>query len=380
MALSGIGCLLHRPWARWLALGILAVNGMGDVAQLALGHWLEGGVGMVAAGVLIVMLLRSKASVVPACPRLSAAYRFRLVPNRAESRGQRRKKTFQDLILTLQNYWAKQGCLILQPYDVEMGAGTFHPATTLRALGPRLAAAYVQPAPAQDGRYGENPNRLQHYYQYQVILKPAPKDVLDLYLGSFKRSASTLRCTTSASSRTIGKAPRSGPGGSAGKYGATGWRSPSSPISSRSAASIAIWSAPKSLTASSGSPCMCRMSSSSTTWRPAKARWRDVRYGEVFHQSEREFSAFNFERPTRRSCSAISRTPKGVRQAGGGETAAASLRPVHQGFALLRSARRARGDFGDGARRLYRPRADAGESVLRRLAREPDGAYTPRYG
>ncbi len=97
-------------------------------------------------------------------------------------------KTFQDLILTLQNYWAAQGCLILQPYDNEMGAGTFHPATTLRALGPRpWNAAYVQPSRRPtDGRYGENPNRLQHYYQYQVILKPAPANVLDLYLGSIR--------------------------------------------------------------------------------------------------------------------------------------------------------------------------------------------------
>jgi glycyl-tRNA synthetase alpha chain len=94
--------------------------------------------------------------------------------------------TFQDLILTLQNYWAKQGCLILQPYDMEVGAGTSHPATTLRALGPKpWRAAYVQPSRRpKDGRYGENPNRLQHYYQYQVILKPSPKDVLDLYLQS----------------------------------------------------------------------------------------------------------------------------------------------------------------------------------------------------
>jgi glycyl-tRNA synthetase alpha chain len=97
-------------------------------------------------------------------------------------------KTFQDLILTLQNYWAAQGCLILQPYDVEMGAGTFHPATTLRALGPRpWRAAYVQPSRRpKDGRYGENPNRLQHYYQYQVILKPTPDNVQELYLGSLK--------------------------------------------------------------------------------------------------------------------------------------------------------------------------------------------------
>lgn len=94
--------------------------------------------------------------------------------------------SFQDLILTLQGYWATQGCVILQPYDIEMGAGTFHPATTLRALGPRpWKAAYVQPCRRpSDGRYGENPNRLQHYYQFQVILKPSPDDMQDIYLQS----------------------------------------------------------------------------------------------------------------------------------------------------------------------------------------------------
>ena len=93
---------------------------------------------------------------------------------------------FQDLILTLQHYWSERGCLILQPYDIEVGAGTLHPATVLRALGPKpWRAAYVQPSrrPA-DGRYGENPNRLQHYYQFQVILKPNPADLQELYLGS----------------------------------------------------------------------------------------------------------------------------------------------------------------------------------------------------
>jgi len=94
--------------------------------------------------------------------------------------------SFQDLILRLQAYWAAQGCLILQPYDMEMGAGTFHPATTLRALGPQpWRAAYVQPCRRPtDGRYGENPNRLQHYYQYQVALKPSPDNVQQLYLDS----------------------------------------------------------------------------------------------------------------------------------------------------------------------------------------------------
>ena len=97
-------------------------------------------------------------------------------------------RSFQGLILTLQRYWASQGCVILQPYDMEMGAGTFHPATTLRALGPKSwRAAYVQPSRRpKDGRYGENPNRLQHYYQYQVVLKPSPLDIQDLYLDSLK--------------------------------------------------------------------------------------------------------------------------------------------------------------------------------------------------
>ena len=96
--------------------------------------------------------------------------------------------TFQQIILTLQTYWADKGCALLQPYDMEVGAGTSHTATFLRALGPEpWKAAYVQPSRRpKDGRYGENPNRLQHYYQYQVVLKPAPANILELYLGSLE--------------------------------------------------------------------------------------------------------------------------------------------------------------------------------------------------
>jgi glycyl-tRNA synthetase alpha chain len=96
--------------------------------------------------------------------------------------------TFQQIILTLQTYWDKQGCALLQPYDMEVGAGTSHTATFLRSLGPEpWKAAYVQPSRRpKDGRYGENPNRLQHYYQYQVVLKPAPENILELYLGSLE--------------------------------------------------------------------------------------------------------------------------------------------------------------------------------------------------
>ncbi len=100
----------------------------------------------------------------------------------------RPKQAFQDLILTLQTFWGSEGCVILQPYDMEVGAGTFHPATTLRSLGPKpWSAAYVQPSRRpKDGRYGENPNRLQHYYQFQVIMKPSPANIQELYLASLE--------------------------------------------------------------------------------------------------------------------------------------------------------------------------------------------------
>jgi glycyl-tRNA synthetase alpha chain len=103
--------------------------------------------------------------------------------------------TFQQIILKLQSYWDAQGCALLQPYDMEVGAGTSHTATFLRALGPEpWKAAYVQPSRRpKDGRYGDNPNRLQHYYQYQVVLKPAPADILDLYLGSLQALGFDLR-------------------------------------------------------------------------------------------------------------------------------------------------------------------------------------------
>ncbi len=107
-------------------------------------------------------------------------------PSSAPSSALDPTRSFQGLLLTLQRFWADRGCVILQPYDMEVGAGTFHPATTLRALGPKpWKAAYVQPSRRpKDGRYGENPNRLQHYYQFQVILKPSPPDLQQLYLDS----------------------------------------------------------------------------------------------------------------------------------------------------------------------------------------------------
>ncbi|MDZ7803387.1 glycine--tRNA ligase subunit alpha [Thiohalophilus sp.] len=106
----------------------------------------------------------------------------------SKSRHPAAARTFQGLIFALQQYWAEQGCIVLQPYDMEVGAGTFHTATFIRAIGPEpWAAAYVQPSRRPtDGRYGENPNRLQHYYQFQVVIKPSPLDIQELYLGSLQ--------------------------------------------------------------------------------------------------------------------------------------------------------------------------------------------------
>jgi glycyl-tRNA synthetase alpha chain len=134
--------------------------------------------------------------------------------------------TFQQIILKLQSYWDAQGCALLQPYDMEVGAGTSHTATFLRALGPEpWKAAYVQPSRRpKDGRYGNNPNRLQHYYQYQVVLKPAPANILELYLGSLEALGFDLKATTCASSRTTGRTPRWAPGAWAGRSGSTAWR------------------------------------------------------------------------------------------------------------------------------------------------------------
>ena len=119
----------------------------------------------------------------------SAAAAAATAPKPATGAALRPTQSFQDLILSLQQFWGEQGCVMLQPYDMEVGAGTFHPATTLRALGPKpWNAAYVQPSRRpKDGRYGENPNRMQHYYQFQVIMKPSPPDILDLYLQSLAR-------------------------------------------------------------------------------------------------------------------------------------------------------------------------------------------------
>ena len=201
--------------------------------------------------------------------------------------------TFQDLILTLQAYWAKQGCLILQPYDMEVGAGTSHPATTLRALGPHpWRAAYVPPSRRpKDGRYGENPNRLQHYYQFQVILKPSPIDVQDMYLKSLEAIG------IQPSRHDIRFVEDDWENPTLGAWG-LGWE---------------VWCDGMEVTQFTyfqqvgGFDC-APVSAEITYGLERLAMYvqgvenvydlrfnENFRYGEVFHQNEREYSAFNFE-------------------------------------------------------------------------------------
>ena len=202
--------------------------------------------------------------------------------------------TFQDLIQSLNRYWADQGCLLLQPYDMEVGAGTFHPATFLRSLGPEpWKAAYVQPSRRPtDGRYGENPNRLQHYYQYQVMMKPSPDGCAGpCTWKAWRTSASTCWSTISASWRTTGNRRPWAPGASAGRSGWTAWRSPSSPIFSRPAASIC-----KPITAEITYGLERIAMYLQEVDNVYDMAWnREVTYGEIHHRSEFEFSTYNFD-------------------------------------------------------------------------------------
>ena len=203
-------------------------------------------------------------------------------------------RTFQDLILTLQIYWAAQGCLILQPYDMEMGAGTFHPATALRALGPSpWRAAYVQPSRRpKDGRYGDNPNRLQHYYQFQVILKPSPADVQDLYLQSLVALGIDPKRHDIRFVEDDWESPTLGAWG-------LGWE---------------VWCDGMEVTQftyfQQVGGIECEPVSAELTYGLERLAmyvqgvenvydlaFNDrVKYGEVFHQNEREYSEYNFER------------------------------------------------------------------------------------
>ena len=203
--------------------------------------------------------------------------------------------SFQELILRLQVYWAGKGCVILQPYDVEMGAGTFHPATALRALGPKhWKAAYVQPSRRPgDGRYGENPNRLQHYYQFQVILKPAPADSQQLYLDSL---AALWHRRESAmifdSSRMIGRGPTLGAWGLGWEVWLDGMEVTQFTYFQQVGG---IECDPVSTEITYGLERLAMYVQGVENVYALDFNGAGVSYGDVFLRGEREYSAFNFE-------------------------------------------------------------------------------------
>ena len=202
--------------------------------------------------------------------------------------------SFQDLILRLQHYWSNQGCALLQPYDMEVGAGTFHPATTLRALGPApWAAAFVQPSRRPtDGRYGENPNRLQHYYQFQVIIKPSPPDSQDLYLNSLYALGIDPRRHDIRFVEDDWESPTLGAWGLGWEVWCDGMEVSQYTYFQQVGG---IDCDPVSLELTYGLERLAMYVQGVESVYDLDFNGRGLTYGEVFHQAEREHSAYNFE-------------------------------------------------------------------------------------
>ena len=203
-------------------------------------------------------------------------------------------QTFQETILNLQKYWNNQGCIILQPYDMEVGAGTFHPATTLRSLGPKpWRTAYVQPSRRPtDGRYGENPNRLQHYYQFQVLIKPSPNNIKKLYLNSLKSIGINYLDHDIRFVEDDWESPTLGAAGLGWEVWCDGMEITQFTYFQQMAG---IECKPVSVELTYGLERICMFTQGKKN--VFDLDWNDtgIKYREVFHQSEKEFSAYNFE-------------------------------------------------------------------------------------
>ena len=203
-------------------------------------------------------------------------------------------QTFQDTIFNLQKYWSKHGCVILQPYDMEVGAGTFHPATTLRSLGVKpWKAAYVQPSRRpSDGRYGDNPNRLQHYYQFQVIIKPSPKDIKKLFLNSLstigiKHQEHDIRFV-----EDDWESPTLGAAGLGWEVWCDGMEITQFTYFQQMAG---IECNPVSVELTYGLERICMFTQRKKNVFDLVWNNEGILYRDVFHQAEKEFSAYNFE-------------------------------------------------------------------------------------
>ena len=202
--------------------------------------------------------------------------------------------SFQDIIMNLQKFWGKYGCLILQPYDVEVGAGTFHPATTLRSLGPKpWKAAYVQPSRRPtDGRYGENPNRLQHYYQFQVIIKPSPKDIKQIYLKSLASIGIDTKKHDIRFVEDDWESPTLGAAGLGWEVWCDGMEVTQFTYFQQM---TGIECKPVPVELTYGLERLCMFVQGKKNVYDLDWNNEGVKYKEVFFQAEKEFSAYNFE-------------------------------------------------------------------------------------
>jgi len=203
-------------------------------------------------------------------------------------------QSFQNTILNLQKYWGNYGCVILQPYDIEVGAGTFHPATTLRSLGTKpWRAAYVQPSRRpSDGRYGDNPNRLQHYYQFQVIIKPSPKEIKKLYLKSLSAIGINYKDHDIRFVEDDWESPTLGAAGLGWEVWCDGMEITQFTYFQQMAG---IECKPVSVELTYGLERICMFTQKKNN--VFDLLWNDsgIKYKDVFYQSEKEFSAYNFE-------------------------------------------------------------------------------------
>ena len=202
--------------------------------------------------------------------------------------------SFQDIIMNLQKFWGKYGCLILQPYDIEVGAGTFHPATTLRSLGPKpWKAAYVQPSRRPtDGRYGENPNRLQHYYQFQVIIKPSPKDIKQIYLKSLASIGIDTKKHDIRFVEDDWESPTLGAAGLGWEVWCDGMEVTQFTYFQQM---TGIECKPVPVELTYGLERLCMFVQGKKNVYDLDWNNEGVKYREVFFQAEKEFSAYNFE-------------------------------------------------------------------------------------
>ena len=202
--------------------------------------------------------------------------------------------SFQDIIMNLQKFWGKYGCIILQPYDIEVGAGTFHPATTLRSLGPKpWKAAYVQPSRRPtDGRYGENPNRLQHYYQFQVIIKPSPKDIKQTYLKSLASIGIDTKKHDIRFVEDDWESPTLGAAGLGWEVWCDGMEVTQFTYFQQM---TGIECKPVPVELTYGLERLCMFVQGKKNVYDLDWNNEGVKYKEVFFQAEKEFSAYNFE-------------------------------------------------------------------------------------